>query len=53
MLSEQVGIPDCVFVHASGFIGGHQTKEGAIYMAKKVQELFSISISMLEICIKR
>lgn len=24
----------CVFVHASGFIGGHKTKEGAINMAK-------------------
>ena len=34
-LSEVSGIPGCVFVHASGFIGGSQTYEGAVAMAKK------------------
>ncbi|EIE18778.1 metal-dependent protein hydrolase [Coccomyxa subellipsoidea C-169] len=33
-LSEAAGIPDCVFVHASGFIGGTKTLEGAIRMAQ-------------------
>lgn len=33
-LSEKSGIEGCIFVHASGFIGGHATKEGAIAMAK-------------------
>ena len=32
-LSKVSGIPDCVFVHASGFIGGNMTLEGAIRMA--------------------
>jgi uncharacterized UPF0160 family protein len=27
------GIPGCVFVHGSGFIGGNVTKEGAVQMA--------------------
>jgi len=33
-LSEITGIPDCIFVHANGFIGGNKTKEGAYQMAK-------------------
>jgi len=34
-LSEVSGIPGCVFVHASGFIGGNATYEGALAMAQK------------------
>ncbi|TKR86902.1 hypothetical protein L596_011401 [Steinernema carpocapsae] len=34
-LSTLSGISECVFVHASGFIGGNKTKEGAIQMAVK------------------
>lgn len=34
-LSELSGIPECVFVHASGFIGGNKTKEGALEMARR------------------
>jgi len=34
-LSKASGIDGCVFVHASGFIGGNKTKEGALKMAKK------------------
>ncbi len=34
-LSELSGIPDCIFVHASGFIGGNRTQEGALEMAKR------------------
>ncbi|GFR46719.1 hypothetical protein Agub_g8342, partial [Astrephomene gubernaculifera] len=34
-LSELSGIPGCVFVHASGFIGGNKTQEGALEMARK------------------
>lgn len=33
-LSEASGIPGCVFVHASGFIGGNATYEGALAMAR-------------------
>jgi len=38
-LSEVSGIPGGVFVHASGFIGGNKTFEGALEMAKKSLEL--------------
>ncbi|MCJ1283402.1 hypothetical protein MMC26_002730 [Xylographa opegraphella] len=34
-LSGKSGIDGCVFVHASGFIGGNLTKAGAMDMAKK------------------
>ena len=33
-LSEVSGIPGCVFVHASGFIGGNRSYEGALAMAR-------------------
>lgn len=33
-LSAKSGIPDCVFVHANGFIGGNKTYEGALAMLK-------------------
>ncbi|CAG0891137.1 unnamed protein product [Cyprideis torosa] len=32
-LSKRSGIPGCVFVHTSGFIGGNTTREGALEMA--------------------
>lgn len=35
-ISLQSGVPGGIFIHASGFIGGHATKEGAIEMAVKV-----------------
>uniref|UniRef100_A0A060T997 ARAD1D10032p n=1 Tax=Blastobotrys adeninivorans TaxID=409370 RepID=A0A060T997_BLAAD len=38
-LSKLSGIPDCIFVHAAGFIGGNKTREGALEMAKKALEL--------------
>lgn len=34
-LSELSGIKGCIFVHASGFIGGNKTMEGALEMAIK------------------
>jgi uncharacterized UPF0160 family protein len=34
-LSNLAGIDNCIFVHASGFIGGNQTFEGALEMARK------------------
>lgn len=34
-LSELIGIPGAIFCHASGFIGGNQTKEGALEMARR------------------
>jgi len=34
-LSEKAGIEGCVFVHASGFIGGNVTYDGAFQMAMK------------------
>jgi uncharacterized UPF0160 family protein len=33
VLNETSGIEGCVFVHASGFIGGNQSREGALQMA--------------------
>ncbi|GAB2277908.1 hypothetical protein Dimus_012606 [Dionaea muscipula] len=33
-LSKESGIPGCVFVHMSGFIGGNHTFEGALAMAR-------------------
>lgn len=33
-LDQVSGIPGCIFVHASGFIGGHHTREGALKMAR-------------------
>ena len=38
-LSEMSGIPGGIFVHASGFIGGNQTQDGALAMAKKALEI--------------
>jgi len=32
-LDQVSGIPGCIFVHTSGFIGGHHTREGALSMA--------------------
>ena len=34
-LDAAAGVDGCVFVHASGFIGGNKTREGAIAMAAK------------------
>ncbi|XP_075301792.1 MYG1 exonuclease isoform X2 [Opisthocomus hoazin] len=34
-LARLAGIPGCVFVHASGFIGGNRTREGALEMARR------------------
>lgn len=34
-LSEVTGVPGGVFVHASGFVGGNKSFEGALEMAKK------------------
>ncbi len=33
-LSELTGVPDCIFIHASGFIGGAKTKEAVISLAQ-------------------
>ncbi|KAI5784633.1 metal-dependent protein hydrolase [Geopyxis carbonaria] len=38
-LSEVSGIPGGIFVHASGFIGGNKSFEGALEMAKKALEI--------------
>lgn len=35
-LTFQAGVDGAIFIHASGFIGGHATREGAIAMAIKV-----------------
>ncbi|XP_056130635.1 UPF0160 protein MYG1, mitochondrial isoform X1 [Lampris incognitus] len=34
-LSELSGIKGCIFVHGGGFIGGNQTQEGALEMARR------------------
>ncbi|KAJ7225485.1 GAMM1 protein [Mycena pura] len=38
-LSTASGIEGCVFVHASGFIGGNKTKDGAMKLAKAGLEM--------------
>lgn len=38
-LSQVTGIEGCVFVHATGFIGGNKTKEGIIAMARSALKL--------------
>ena len=38
-LSTVAGIPGCVFVHMSGFIGGNQSYQGALSMAKDALKL--------------
>ncbi|KAF9076337.1 metal-dependent protein hydrolase [Rhodocollybia butyracea] len=39
VFSETSGIPGGIFVHASGFIGGNKTKDGALQMAKVALEM--------------
>ena len=34
-LSEKSNIPDCVFVHAAGFIGGNLNRQGVLRMARE------------------
>lgn len=38
-LSDLSGVPGCIFVHASGFIGGNLTFDGALAMAQKAVEM--------------
>jgi uncharacterized UPF0160 family protein len=38
-LSRLSGIEGCIFVHASGFIGGNKTKEGALEMARRASKM--------------
>lgn len=33
-------IKDCVFVHATGFIGGNKTRDGALAMARTALKKF-------------
>jgi len=40
-LDAELGISGCVFCHHSGFIGGHQTKEGVLQMAFKALALLN------------
>lgn len=37
-LSKLTGVPGCIFVHAAGFIGGCETKEGVLQLAKLALE---------------
>ncbi len=38
-LSRIADIEGCIFVHASGFIGGNKTREGALEMAKRALKM--------------
>ncbi|KNE65345.1 hypothetical protein AMAG_10987 [Allomyces macrogynus ATCC 38327] len=38
-LDALTGVPGGVFIHASGFIGGHKTREGAIKLAEMAVEM--------------
>ena len=37
-LQKVTGVPDAVFCHPAGFIGGAETLEGAVEMAKRAVE---------------
>lgn len=39
LCSAACGVPGGIFVHASGFIGGNRTLEGAVAMAAKALDL--------------
>jgi len=38
-LSAAIGMAGCIFVHVSGFTGGHKTADGALHMAIRALEL--------------
>ena len=38
-LSAKSGIPGCIFIHASGFIGGNATYDGVLTMARRALEI--------------
>lgn len=38
-LSKIVGFENCVFVHATGFCGGHKSKDGALKMVRAAMKL--------------
>lgn len=38
-LSTKSGIPGCVFVHTTGFIGGNATYDGVLTMARRALEI--------------
>lgn len=38
VLSEATGLDGCIFVHASGFVGGNKTRHGVLEMARKAIE---------------
>jgi len=42
-LSDFIGLEGCVFCHATGFCGGHNTREGILTMARKSLELAKAS----------
>ncbi len=46
-LSLQSGVPGGIFIHASGFIGGHATKEGAIEMTIKVMFVWMCCVTIM------
>ena len=48
-LSKLSGIDGCIFVHASGFIGGNKTREGALTMAKRALEAAGESNKKLKV----
>lgn len=37
-LSQKTGVPDCVFIHAAGFIGGAKTQESVLKLAQLALE---------------
>ena len=41
-LSEKCGTQGAIFVHASGFIGGCKTKEGALEMADNALKMATV-----------
>lgn len=42
-LSSKSGIADCIFVHATGFIGGNKNRDGVLEMARKTLKKVTLS----------
>jgi len=42
-LSDFIGLDGCVFCHATGFCGGHNTRDGVLTMARKSLELAKVT----------
>ncbi|CAG0884232.1 unnamed protein product, partial [Darwinula stevensoni] len=52
-LEKHAGLDGIIFVHASGYLGGHEARDGVIRMAKKSIAAFQPRVSLLKAMYKR